>query len=78
MITIAELIQKLKSYPPELRVVLPGYEGGYNDLTRLGTINLALNVHPEDYYGNHDDVNYKKGNYQTEKALFLWGERQDD
>lgn len=29
--TIKELIEKLKSYPPEVRVLVDGYEGGFSE-----------------------------------------------
>jgi hypothetical protein len=59
---IKELIEILSTLDPNLRVVTSGYEGGYDDIEwPLGkntpnVINLALNVHPEWYYGNHKMV----------------------
>ncbi len=29
--TVAELIQKLQKFPPDMRVLTDGYEGGYDD-----------------------------------------------
>ena len=31
--TVEELIQLLETYPPDLRVVVNGYEEGYDDLS---------------------------------------------
>ena len=31
--TVYELIEELKKYPPEMRIVAPGYEGGCDDIT---------------------------------------------
>ena len=33
--TVAELVQLLANYPPDLRVVVNGYEEGYDDLARI-------------------------------------------
>ena len=32
--TVRELIELLAAYPPELRVVVNGYEGGFDDVAR--------------------------------------------
>jgi hypothetical protein len=31
MMTVAELIEQLRNYPSDMRVLTLGYEGGYND-----------------------------------------------
>jgi hypothetical protein len=51
---VNELIELLKDYPSEMRLVVNGYEGGYNDITHVKQINIHLNVHPEWFYGAHD------------------------
>ena len=51
---ISELIEILKKEDQNKRVVLSGYEGGYNDVSRIIEIDLVLNVHKGPYYGNHD------------------------
>ena len=53
-------------YPPDTRVVASGYEGGYNDITLLKTIQLQLDA----YMGQHDDAE------AGEPALLLFGENQ--
>lgn len=52
--TVAELIEKLQALPPDLRVLVRGYEGGVDDLTHLQTTSVKLNVNPEHYYGAHE------------------------
>ena len=55
--TVAELIENLKTMDPELRVFTAGYEGGYNDVVFNPTIrDIALNFHSEWYYGEHEAV----------------------
>jgi hypothetical protein len=67
--TVNELIEWLQAYPSNLRVVVSGYEGGFNDISKAELIELNLNVNDEWYYGPHerpdDDA---KGN---ETALLL-------
>lgn len=53
--TVKELIEYLQTLNPELRVVYPGYEGGYEDANVFEIRELCLNVHPEWYYGDHED-----------------------
>lgn len=55
--TIAELIEKLKEYPQDLRVVVRGYEGGVNDVDRLEELDILLNYYEgELYFGRHERV----------------------
>lgn len=54
--TVGEMIAALKAFDPSLRIVSDGYEGGYHDCEGASEILLALNVHPEWYYGDHDEA----------------------
>ena len=59
--TVKQLIQVLSRIEDQdTRVVLKGYESGYDDIEFPNniplTIDLALNVNPEWYYGNHERV----------------------
>jgi|TARA_Y100000296_G_scaffold79250_1_gene102934 hypothetical protein len=51
--TVQELIDELQNYPKDMMVVVSGYEGGCNDMSKLETIRLDLNVNTEWYYGSH-------------------------
>ena len=55
--TVNELIQQLKNYPGDMRVLVPGYEGGYND-TGLKTEEIVFNFSKNDawYYGPHERI----------------------
>ena len=64
---VKELIQLLRKHPPEMRVIVDGYEGGYDDTRGLEIKNIALNAHKEWYYGPHADV----GDSPGEAALRL-------
>jgi len=51
---VKELIEILIDFPPDMRVVVDGYEGGYNDVTNIKQISIHLNIHPEWFYGAHE------------------------
>ena len=44
--TTADLVEILQSYPSDLRVVVNGYEEGYDDLSpkQVSTVKIALNT----------------------------------
>ena len=52
--TVAELMERLKAFDPNLPVVVAGYEGGFNDLSYVEPVLLTRNVHEEWFYGAHD------------------------
>ena len=53
--TVAELIEVLNGHPPDLRVVVNGYEDGFDDLSpaQISLVRIALNTGVEDYEGQH-------------------------
>ena len=57
--TVNELIEQLKSYPGDMRVLTLGYEGGYNDMA-LKTDEIVFNFSKNDawYYGPHETVRF--------------------
>lgn len=57
--TVNELIEQLKTYPGDMRVLTLGYEGGFNDID-LKTKNIIFNTNEKDrwYYGTHDEPEY--------------------
>ncbi len=57
--TVNELIEQLKNYPGDMRVLTLGYEGGLNDIS-LGTDSVVFNVNNTDtwYMGTHDYAKY--------------------
>ena len=56
---VQQLIEELQKYPPKMRVIVNGYEGGYSDCDPPESTRIRLNVHGEDsYYGRHDDESY--------------------
>lgn len=51
---VKELIEQLQQYNPETLVLIPGYEGGYEDVKRIEKIGVVLNYNKESYYGPHE------------------------
>ena len=78
--TVRELIESLsKVEDQEVRVVVRGYEGGYDDIIIDNTpaiCEIALDVNEEWYYGKHErveDVNEEDLiNYVKVKAIILY------
>ena len=73
--TAKELIQKLQKLPPDTRIVIRGYEDGYNDIQRL--IPLMIIPHPgqkADYYGEYTIARTEKEKINGIMAVELYGE----
>ena len=58
--TVNELIGLLQEYPAGLRVVVNGYENGYDDLTpeRISIAKICLNTGKHEWDGRHGDPPY--------------------
>jgi hypothetical protein len=57
VMNVRQLIEELQKHPPEMRVIVNGYEGGYCDTDSLKQKTIRLNVHGRClYYGPHDDA----------------------
>ena len=56
--TAKQLIETLQQIDPETRIFVAGYEGGYNDATISNIQDIALDVHAEWYYGDHEDADH--------------------
>jgi hypothetical protein len=69
--TVNELIEQLKDYPGDMRVLTLGYEGGYND-TKLQTEEIVFNFSKNDawYYGPHEIVKFTDSDTGT-KCLIV-------
>jgi len=72
--TVSELIEQLKSYPSDMRVLTLGYEGGYNDI-QLSTEDIVLNFKENDawYYGPHETVRYADNDTGTQCLIITRG-----
>jgi hypothetical protein len=72
--TAEELISELQQLPPDIRIIIRGYEDGYNDILRL--IPRLIVPHPEQkayYYGEYTDAGKNK-EAGAIRAVELYGE----
>ena len=55
--TIGELIQLLEVHPSDMRVVVNGYEEGYDDLSpeQISVVKIELNAGTQAWQGRHRD-----------------------
>lgn len=70
--TAKELIEKLKQFSPETRIVVAGYEGGYNDIDRIEEVYIEVDSEKRWYYGRHKESERDKGTI----AVALTGHNQ--
>ena len=77
IVTIFELIQLLEKHSPDLRVVVNGYEDGYDDLSleQLRVVKISLDTGEQAWAGKHGDAGYlpqeKPVGLKVEDALVL-------
>ena len=69
--TAKQLIEILQQVDPETRIFVPGYEGGYDDASANGIRDIALDVHNEWYYGDHEEANHSY--YKVEGKTIVKG-----
>ena len=55
--TVRELIEMLKAHPGDLRVVVNGYEYGYDDLSprQISVVPIMLDTGVHDWEGRHGE-----------------------
>ena len=55
--TVKELMKLLEKYPDDLRVVVNGYEDGYDDISpnRIFTTKIQLDAGTHDWEGQHNE-----------------------
>jgi hypothetical protein len=68
--TVNELIEQLKNYPGDTRVLTVGYEGGFNNV-QVYDDEIVLNARGSDpwYYGPHESSSFIDGN--AEKCVII-------
>ena len=53
--TVKELIAELRKQPPETRVVVSGYEEGFDDISRLASISITPKPNAKEWEGRWQD-----------------------
>lgn len=78
---IKDLIEILSQFNPETRVIVAGYEAGFNDITDIKLIQIKLNVNKEWYYGAHEElnqsINQDSSNLTEFTAIYLGGKNDE-
>jgi hypothetical protein len=75
--TVSELIAALQSYPPDTRVVVLGYESGYDDITEVREMGIVPGVNPAWYNGRYDNAPPERAD-QAERAVLVYGRNRED
>lgn len=73
--TVSELIAALKNYPSDTRVIVMGYESGYDDITMVKQIAIMPEEKPVWYKGRYDDAPSEKAG-QAERAVLVYGRNE--
>ncbi|MBF0155542.1 MAG: hypothetical protein HQL64_17550 [Magnetococcales bacterium] len=71
MITVAELMERLKEFDSDLPVVVAGYEEGYNDISSVAPVRIIPETDTRWYCGAHRETD--PGDKMTVTALLLSG-----
>ena len=69
--TTAELINRLKEYPDDMRVVVAGYENGFDDIETIKNVVLGLRPDKEEWDGKYE----KSTDKNATNAIALLGDR---
>lgn len=75
--TVSELIEALKSYPPDARVVVLGYEEGYDDISLIKQIAIGPMEKPMWCKGRYDDAPPEQA-ASAEHAVLLFGRNAEE
>lgn len=70
--TVDELIEHLKNYPGDMRVLTLGYESGFNDIL-LYTDDIVFDDNDKDiwYCGPHESVIFARDKSKSNKCLIV-------
>jgi len=72
-LTIEQLINKLKTYPNNIKVLVDGYEGGLDAILDITMINIEYDATKQWYYGPFEES--ESSNTQTVKLISTRGTR---
>ena len=69
---VSKLIDKLSQFPPEMPVLVSGYEDGYNKVKDTTKVKVRKYKDEAWYFGSYEDADNGKGF----EAVFLMGEKE--
>jgi hypothetical protein len=79
-VTVRELIERLKMFPSDSRILVQGYEGGYDDITHLTTVAVLKNNNAHFWDGEYEELRVYFGtdiHGAAENVLVIFGNRRD-
>lgn len=68
---VSDLIEQLKLQPQHLDVMVPGYEGGLDDIIGSYVRPVLLNVNPEAWVGPHEGLGLHENAKGAVDAIIL-------
>ena len=71
--TAQELIHHLQTLPPTTKIVVRGYEDGYNEILQLKPVKIKLNPNAYTWDGEYEDST----DADAITAIDLYGENQN-
>lgn len=71
--TAQELIQHLQTLPPDTKIVIRGYEDGYNDILKLKEVKIKTKADASWYDGEYESSN----DADAIAAIDLFGENKN-
>jgi hypothetical protein len=72
--TVKELRDLLAQFPDDTRVMVKGYEGGWNDAIAPRFSRVQLDANPDGYFGPHEErETVDEENYAREDAQIWYG-----
>lgn len=71
--TAQQLINHLQTLPPDTKIVVRGYEDGYNDILNLKEVNIKPKTDAYWYDGEYEDCD----DADALTAIDLYGENQN-
>ena len=75
MMTVNELIEELKKHSPDKKVVVRGYESGYNDVLKIVEMDVFPNPGQNEwYFGEYEYANKEEDKKLSTPAVELYGD----
>ncbi|MBI4353585.1 MAG: hypothetical protein HY593_06660 [Candidatus Omnitrophica bacterium] len=71
---IKDLIEKLKTFPTDTKVLVRGYEDGYDDVVLVEEKTVVKDQDAPDWNGEYDNAEPDAKN--TENAVVIFGNRR--
>ncbi len=72
---VQELIKELGKHDPDKKVVIRGYEGGYNDILKIDELNVFPSPEQKNWYcGEYEDAHKQEEIKISTPAIELYGD----